>query len=83
MGRSARIDESSSSSKREQPAAKKGKAKKGGKAQTPELAHDLEDARPSILDISSNTTETETVPQETVGEGENSKEKKIAYKIKR
>ena len=60
------------------------KAKKWEEAKTPELTLELdEEARPSINDISWNTTEIETVPQETAYrvESEDHKGMEITCKI--
>ena len=59
VGRRATINETSSSSEPEQPAPKKGKKnQKQGKAKTPEVAIECDEEKPpSLIDISSNTTQ--------------------------
>ena len=71
MGRRARVDETPSSSETEQTAAKKGKSKKWGKQKPQNWPLNSMKKRPSsTIDNLSNTTENETVPQETVGPGQ-------------
>ena len=72
-GRRAGIDDTPSSSESEQPAAKKGKAKKRGKAKTPDVAFDFDKKAypPSVIDISSNTTVNETASKENEKECKN------------
>ena len=54
-GRRVRIDDMPSSSESEQPAAKKGKAKKRGKAKTPEVTIDFDEGAPLPLSTSRRT----------------------------
>ena len=69
VGRRATINETSSSSEPEQPAPKKGKTQKQEKAKTPEVAIEFdEEMPPSVIDISSNTTENENPTQEPTKE---------------
>ena len=54
----------------EQPAPKKGKTAKRGEAKTPEVVIEFEEERPpSIIDISSNTTESEVRPKDSANQG--------------
>ena len=71
VGRRAQINDTSTSSEPEQPAPKKGKVTKRGEAKTPEVAIEFEKERPpSIIDISSNTTESKVQPKGPVNQGE-------------
>ena len=71
VGRHAQINDTSSSSEPEQPAPKKGKITKRGEAKTPEVAIEFEEERPpSIIDVSSNTTESEVQPRDPANQGE-------------
>ena len=61
----AKINETSSSSEPEQSAHKKGKTQKQGTTKTPEIAIEFdEEMPPSIIDISSTTTENESSTKE-------------------
>ena len=64
IGKTVVIEESPSSSEIETPAKKKGKATSWVKPAVPELAFDLKsEVPPSIIDISSNTTENGESPK--------------------
>ena len=70
VGRRVQINDTSSSSEPEQPAPKKRKVTKRGEAKTPEVAIEFEEERPpSIIDISSNTTESEVQPKDPANHG--------------
>ena len=76
VGRRAQINDTPSSSKSEQPSPKKGKTTKGRKVKTPEVAIEFEEERPpSIIDISSNTTEGEAQPKESDNQGKTQEKK--------
>ena len=65
MAKRATINETSSSSEPEQPAHKKEKTQKQGTTQPPEIAIEFdEEMPPSIIDISSTTTENESSTKE-------------------
>ena len=71
VGRRAQIKDTSSSSEPEQSAPKKGKIAKRGEAKSLEVAIEFEEERPpSIIDISSNTTESEVQPRDSANQGE-------------
>ena len=89
----ATINETSSSSESEQSAHKKGKTQKQGTTKTPEFAIEFdEEMPPSIIDISSTTTENESstkeqpkdadVKKENYAPKENNKPEKVTIPIK-